>query len=67
MTEQSSPTLVPKHLVCKMFNVCPRTVSRWSLNKELGFPPPTQINGRNYWDSKALEAFLSRISTAEAA
>ena len=31
-----------------------RTIDRWINNQELGFPKPTMINGRRFWDEDAL-------------
>ena len=33
---------------------CQRTIDRWLDNQELGFPKPTMINGRRFWDEADL-------------
>jgi predicted DNA-binding transcriptional regulator AlpA len=36
---------------------CQRTIDRWIDNQELGFPKPTMINGRRFWDEADLVAW----------
>jgi hypothetical protein len=45
---------LPTRLLCDRFNVCDRTIARWQLDPKLGFPSPTVINGRKYFDENKI-------------
>jgi hypothetical protein len=38
------------------------TVWRWQRDESLGFPKPTVIRNRNYWDANEIEAFRDRMA-----
>lgn len=40
--------------VAKRNDVGPRTVERWERDPRLGFPKPTYVRGRKYWDETDL-------------
>ena len=42
--------------VAQRYDVSVRTLERWDLKPELGFPKPIRINGRRYRDLAELEA-----------
>jgi hypothetical protein len=48
---------LPTRAVCKRYDIVDRTVQRWIKNPDLGFPRPTYINGRLYFDEDALTAW----------
>jgi hypothetical protein len=50
----SSGRKLPTRLLCKRFNVCDRTITRWQLDPKLGFPSPIVINGRKYFDENEI-------------
>jgi hypothetical protein len=60
--------LVPSMTVAKEFGVTRRTLGRWFVNPEMGFPAPIEINRRLYFSRSALEAWkiarLAAISKA---
>ncbi|MEH2626087.1 putative DNA-binding transcriptional regulator AlpA [Bradyrhizobium sp. AZCC 1719] len=37
------------------------TLWRWLQDDSLGFPKPTKIRQRRYWDADEIEAFRSRM------
>jgi hypothetical protein len=53
--------LVPDTAVLREFGVCSMTLSRWSKDPKLGFPPPIKINSRNYRSRLALDAFKAAL------
>jgi hypothetical protein len=53
--------LVPDPDVTREFGVCAMTLSRWSKDPKLGFPPPIKINSRNYRSRRALDAFKAGL------
>jgi hypothetical protein len=40
-------------------HVCTRTIDRWIINPNLGFPQPTLINGRRFWRIQELRRWES--------
>lgn len=40
------------------------TVWRWLQDESLGFPKPTIIRNRNYWNADEIEAFRDRMARA---
>jgi hypothetical protein len=56
---------LPTRLLCKHFNVCDRTISRWQNDPKLGFPSPIVINGRKYFDETEVKQWeRDRSSTS---
>lgn len=53
--------MVPDTIVVTEFNVTPMTLSRWTNDPRLGFPPPMKINRRNFRSRHALEAFKAEL------
>jgi hypothetical protein len=49
--------LVPATLVAREFSITRRTLSRWIVDVRLGFPRPTEINGRLYFSRFDLESW----------
>lgn len=56
---------VPTRGVCARYGVCDRTVARWERDADLGFPRPTIINNRKYFDEDALAAW-DRVQASKA-
>jgi hypothetical protein len=54
---EAKPVLVPDRQVAERYDVVVRTLERWDLQPELGFPPPVRINRRRYRELAALEAW----------
>jgi hypothetical protein len=40
--------------VLDRLGICNRTLTRWSEDESLGFPPPVIIRNRRYWPRQAL-------------
>jgi len=58
MSDTANRRLIPDPLVARQrYNRNLRTLARWDDRPELGFPPPIKINGRNYRDAEALDAW----------
>jgi hypothetical protein len=50
--------LWPSRTVCEYFaDITPRTLHRWKNDPTMGFPQPTTVNHRDYYDADAIEAF----------
>lgn len=49
--------LLPKTAVAAAFHVAPRSIDRWVRDAALGFPQPTMIRKRCYFDAAELEAW----------
>jgi predicted DNA-binding transcriptional regulator AlpA len=43
---------------------CQMTLWRWLQDESLGFPKPTKIRRRRYWDANEIEAFRERMMSA---
>jgi hypothetical protein len=49
-------------VVCEYFGgVVPRSLHRWKNDPTLGFPQPTVINKRDYYDPQEIEDFALRL------
>ena len=46
--------LMPARHVLERLGISNRTLTRWSEDETLGFPPPLTIRNRRYWTQKAL-------------
>ena len=56
-----SKRLLPAKEIRAMFgNVSDMTLWRWLQDDSLGFPRPTVIRQRRYWDADEIEAFRQR-------
>jgi hypothetical protein len=49
MTSQPDNALHPARFVCERYKIVGRTLARWELDEELGFPKPIVIRTRRYW------------------
>lgn len=56
-----SKHLLPAKEIRAMFNVSTMTIWRWLQDESLGFPKPTIIRNRRYWDADEIEAFRERM------
>jgi predicted DNA-binding transcriptional regulator AlpA len=45
-------------------DTCQMTLWRWLQDESLGFPKPTKIRQRRYWDADEIEAFRKRMVSA---
>lgn len=53
--------LMPAKEVRALFGgVSQMTIWRWLRDESLGFPKPTTIRNRRYWDSAEIESFRQR-------
>jgi hypothetical protein len=59
MPEPSGQKL-PTVAVAKRYGVDPRSVKRWEIDPDLGFPRAMLINKRKYFDLAELEAWEKR-------
>jgi hypothetical protein len=57
---EGTDVLVPDPVVAREFAVTLMTLSRWTHDQNLGFPPPIKMRGRNYRSRAALEAFKAQ-------
>src|SRR5262249_11523476 len=48
--------LLTRHL-CARYRVSDRTIDRWMRDPRLGFPQPTIVNRRRYWDENDVDQF----------
>jgi hypothetical protein len=48
---------LPSAAVCERYGITRRTLGRWMIDPELGFPKPTEINGRLYHNEALLDAW----------
>jgi hypothetical protein len=56
--------LVPAGIVASECHVTRRTVGRWILDPEVGFPSPVEINGRLYFRRPELEGWKTSRAVA---
>jgi hypothetical protein len=49
--------LIPDPQVWKEFGVTDMTLSRWTADENLGFPPAIKIRNRNFRSRRAIEEF----------
>ncbi len=47
-------------------NVSAMSLWRWEHAPKLGFPQPTIINGRKYWNRDEINAWMRRMATGKA-
>jgi len=47
-------------VAAERFGVTTKTLRNWSKNKQVGFPEPIRVLGRNYYSLAALQAFAKR-------
>jgi len=58
---------VNKHLLptkdvrARFGNISDMTLWRWLRDESLGFPQPTMIRNRRFWDADEIEAFRERM------
>jgi hypothetical protein len=59
--------LWPSRMVCEYFaGITPRSLHRWKNDPAMGFPQPTTINRRDYYDPREIEDFaLKRRAIAD--
>jgi hypothetical protein len=57
MDQDRSTRMLPDSKVAARYGVVTRTLRRWDDNPDLNFPPPLNINGRNYRDENKLDAW----------
>lgn len=57
---------LPMRAVCARYEVVSRSIERWLERSELGFPQPTYINKRRYWDAAELDAWDRRCAAQTA-
>lgn len=57
-----SKRLLPTKAVrAKFGDISDMTLWRWIHSESLGFPQPTMIRNRRYWDADEIEAFRERM------
>jgi predicted DNA-binding transcriptional regulator AlpA len=57
---RASTNLVPAPKLRAKLGISPVTLWRWRHDKEAGFPPAKQINGRLYFSEAAVTEWLER-------
>lgn len=58
MTDRKRKVMHTTRAVCARFGgVTPMTIYRWERDERMGFPQPTYINGRKYYDDDELDEF----------
>jgi hypothetical protein len=48
---------LPSTKVCDRYGIDRRTLGRWQVDPDMGFPSPQIINGRNYFEEDELDSF----------
>src|SRR5262245_768044 len=48
---------LPTRAVAARYGVSTRSIERWELDRNLGFPKPQRIRKHKYWDEDTLEAW----------
>jgi len=56
----------PDSVVARFFGVHPKSIKRWDRRPGLGFPPPINVNGRNYRNRREYREFARRAAVAHA-
>jgi predicted DNA-binding transcriptional regulator AlpA len=56
---------LPAREVWAAFGITDRTLDRWLLKTELGFPKPVRINGRRYFKATEVRAWQRARAGAE--
>ncbi|MBI6628280.1 helix-turn-helix transcriptional regulator [Pontibaca salina] len=55
--------MLEKHIgtaeLCERIGVTRVTVHRWINNKEMGFPRPALIGGKNFWPESVIAEFFA--------
>src|SRR4051812_10299868 len=59
--EMSPDELIPDPLVWEEFKITSMTLSRWTKDPKLNFPPPIKIRTRNFRSRRELEKFKLRM------
>jgi len=49
-----------------MLDITTMTLWRWERDKKLGFPQPTIINTRRYWNRNQINDWMRRMATSKA-
>lgn len=57
----SKHLLPAKDVRAKFGGVSQMSLWRWLQDESLGFPKPTMIRNRRYWDSDEIEVFRERM------
>jgi predicted DNA-binding transcriptional regulator AlpA len=63
-TRRKRRSLIPTRALIERYNVCDRTIDRWTADPELGFPKPRMIRKRRYWDEAELDDFDAALASA---
>jgi predicted DNA-binding transcriptional regulator AlpA len=48
--------------LCRHVGITGMTLWRWLKDKKLGFPPPTKIRSRKYWNRADVDAWMTKRS-----
>jgi len=60
--DQNTARLLPKRVVADQFGVSTRTIDRWRLDENLGFPAAIVIRDRAYWRASEIEGFKTDVA-----
>ncbi len=51
---------LPSTAVCERYGINRRTLGRWMLDPDMGFPTPATLNSRHYFSEAELDDFDRR-------
>ncbi|WP_131113671.1 DNA-binding protein [Lichenihabitans psoromatis] len=57
MSTDKQNTYLPRPQTARRYGVTERSIARWTLDPDLGFPQPMNINGRLFFAVEQLEAW----------
>lgn len=60
MAETLKRLLTAKEVRQRFGNISDMSLWRWIESETLGFPKPTRIMRRRFWDADEIEAFIAR-------
>ena len=63
-TSETTGRKLPSSAVCARYGINRRTLGRWMVDPNMGFPSPMTINGKHYFDEAKLEEF-ERLSVSK--
>jgi predicted DNA-binding transcriptional regulator AlpA len=64
---QAKQYITRKKLLARFGGISAMTLWRWERDEKLGFPRPTEINGRKYYDLAEVEAWERERALASSA
>jgi predicted DNA-binding transcriptional regulator AlpA len=60
------PEWLPSAKLADFLNVSAMAIWRWERDPNLGFPRPTVIHGRKYWNRAEINSWMRSMATGKA-